>query len=220
MGLGARLLGDGHGHADDASGGLIRRARLCEICSAAAFAGRRRRVFDRLAALSGVGPGDRVLDVGCGTGFFATRLAAAVQPGGRVDGIDPSPPMIDYAAGRGAAHCVFTVAAAEALPFEDATFDVVTSTLVIHHITPGNRATALAEMARVLRPGGHLLVADFRPPANPVAAHLISALAGHAMAHNPIGELTGLIERAGLRVTGTGDHRPWLHYLRADKPSS
>ena len=110
MGLGARLLGDGHGHADDASGGLIRRARLYEIFSAAAFAGRRRRVFDRLAALSGAIPGDRVLDVGCGTGFFATRLAAAVQPGGRVDGIDPSPPMIDYAAGRGDAHCVFTVA--------------------------------------------------------------------------------------------------------------
>ena len=112
----------------------------------------------------------------------------SVQPRGRVEGIDPSPPMIDYAAGRGAAHCTFTVAAAEALPFEAATFDVVTSTLVIHHITPGNRATALAEMARVLRPGGHLLVADFRPPVNPVAAHLISALAGHAMAHNPIGE--------------------------------
>ncbi|MDT2010205.1 class I SAM-dependent methyltransferase [Rhodococcus opacus] len=86
---------------------------------------------------------------------------------------------------------------------------MVTSTLVIHYITPGNRATALAEMARVLRPGGRLLVAN----------HLISALAGHAMAHTPIGELTGLIEQAGLRVTGTGDHRPWLHYLRADKPS-
>lgn len=220
MGLGARLLGDGHGHADDASGGLIRRARLYEIFSAAAFLGRRGRVFDQLAALSGAIPGDRVLDVGCGTGFFATRLATAVQPGGRVDGIDPSPPMIDYAAGRGSAHCVFTVAAAEALPFEDATFDVVTSTLVIHHITPSARPTALAEMARVLRPGGHLLVADFRPPANPVAAHLISALAGHVMAHNPIGELTGLIEQAGLRVTGIGDHRAWLHYLRAGKPSS
>lgn len=65
----------------------------------------------------------------------------SVQPGGRVEGIDPSPPMIDYAAGRGSVHCVFTVAAAEALPFEDAAFDVVTSTLVIHHITPGNQAT-------------------------------------------------------------------------------
>jgi ubiquinone/menaquinone biosynthesis C-methylase UbiE len=73
MGLGARLLGGHHGHADDASGGLIRRARLYELCSAAAFLGRCRRVFDQLVSLSGTVPGGRVLDVGCGTGYFADR---------------------------------------------------------------------------------------------------------------------------------------------------
>ncbi|WP_370184048.1 class I SAM-dependent methyltransferase [Rhodococcus wratislaviensis] len=218
MGLGARLLGDHSGHADDASGGLIRRARLYELCSAAVFLGRRRRVFDRLVSLSGAGPGDRVLDVGCGTGYFATRLAAAVQPGGRVDGIDPSPPMIDYATGRrGTAHAGFSVAAAEQLPFPDASFDVVTSTLVIHHIAPGARSAAAREMSRVLRPGGRVLVADFRPPTNPIANHLIGALAGHAMQHAPIDEFSVFLDQAGLHTTTTGEQKPWLRYLQADK---
>lgn len=218
MGLGARLLGDHSGHADDASGGLIRRARLYELCSAAVFLGRRRRVFDRLVSLSGAGPGDRVLDVGCGTGYFATRLAAAIKPSGRAEGIDPSPPMIDYATGRrGTAHTGFSVATAEQLPFADASFDVVTSTLVIHHIAPNARAAAAREMARVLRPGGRLLIADFRPPTNPIANHLIGSLAGHAMQHTPIGDFAALLDQTGLHTTGSGDCRPWLHYLQAGK---
>ncbi|BAH55800.1 MULTISPECIES: class I SAM-dependent methyltransferase [Rhodococcus] len=218
MGLGARLLGDHRGHADDASGGLIRRARLYELVSAAAFLGRRRRVFDRLVSLSGAGPGDRVLDVGCGTGYFATRLAAAIEPGGRAQGIDPSSPMIDYATGRrGTAHTTFSVAAAERLPFPDNSFDVVTSTLVIHHIAPNARAAAAREMARVLRPGGRVLIADFRPPTNPVANHLIGALAGHAMQHTPIDDFAALLDRAGLHTTATGEQKPWLRYLQADK---
>ncbi len=70
MGLGQKLLGDPHGYADDPSGGLIRRARLYELFAEVGFGGFRRRAFDRLVSDSGAASGNRVLDVGCGTGYF------------------------------------------------------------------------------------------------------------------------------------------------------
>src|SRR5919202_1119356 len=61
------------------------------------FFGRRRATFQRLIAAAGVQPGQRVLDVGCGTGYFAGLLASVVGPSGMVIGIDPSKAMIDHA---------------------------------------------------------------------------------------------------------------------------
>lgn len=219
MGLGQKLLGDPHGYADDHSGGLIRRARLYEYGAAIGFLGQRRRVYDDLVAQSGAQPGDQVLDIGCGTGYFTRRAARAVTPGGHAVGIDPSRPVIDYATRLAPANCTFHLASAQALPHPDASFDVVISSLAIHHLHPDERLTALREMRRVLRPGGRLLIADFRPPRNRIANHLIGALAGHAMQHNPIGRLADLIIQAGFHVTGTGDRWPWLHYVQAQRPT-
>jgi ubiquinone/menaquinone biosynthesis C-methylase UbiE len=86
-----------------------------------------------------------------------------VTPGGRVAGIDPSPPAIAYAIRRAPANATFTVGAAQDLGWPDGSFDVVTSTLAVHHIPEADRAAAFGEMFRVIRPGGRLLIADFRP---------------------------------------------------------
>ncbi len=214
MGLGRKLLGDPHGHADDSSGGLIRRARMYEYFSAVGFGGFRRRVFDGLVALTAAEPGDEVLDIGCGTGYFSRRTARVVLPGGRVVGIDPSEPVIDYARRVSPPHCSFRLASAEDLPLADASFDLVISSLAVHHIPPGQRPLALREAFRVLRPGGRLF-ADFRPPHN----HLVGVLSGHAVQHNPIHELDGLITAAGFEITASGDRRPLLHYVRAARPT-
>ena len=220
MGLGGKLLGGPGGHADDGSGGLIRRARLYEFFAAVGFGGFRRRVFDDLVALAGARPGDEVLDVGCGTGYFSRRAAPAVLPSGRVVGIDPSAPVIEYARRVSPPNCTFRVAGAEALPLYDASMDLVISSLAVHHIPPELRATALREAFRVLRPDGRLFIADFRPPRNRVANHLVGMLSGHAMQHNPIHELDGLITEAGFEITGRGDRRPLLHYVHAARPAS
>lgn len=223
MGLGQKLHGDPHGHADDHSGRLIRRARLYEYGAAIGFLGRRRRVFDDLVAQSGAQPGDQILDIGCGTGYFTRRAARAVTPGGHVVGIDPSRPVIDYATRLAPANCTFQLASVQALPYPNASFDVVISSLAIHHLPPDERPTALREAYRVLRSGGRLLIADFRPPRNRVA-NLIGALAGHGMRHNPVGRLAGLIAEAGFHVTGSGDRwlwlHPWFHYVQAQRPTA
>lgn len=115
-------------------GEIIGRVRSYGAVSAIAFGGRRRRVYRRIVALSGARPGDRVLDVGCSGGYLARLLATAVTPGGQVTGIDPATAAITYARRRAPGNCSFTVGTAQELGVPGGSFDVVTSTLAIHHI--------------------------------------------------------------------------------------
>jgi ubiquinone/menaquinone biosynthesis C-methylase UbiE len=105
-------------------------------------------------------PGSRILEVGCGLGDDAAALSKLVAPGGSVIGIDGSQAMIDAARARhGKAEGLsFEVADAAHLPFEAASFDAVRVDRVLQHIA--DPAPAVAEMVRVLRPGGVLVAYD------------------------------------------------------------
>lgn len=195
-------------------GETIERVRWYEIVSTIAFGGRRHRVYTRIAALSGARPGDRVLDVGCSGGYLARLLAAPVTPGGQVTGVDPSPPAITYARRRAPENCSFTVGVAQDLRLPDGSFDVVTSTLALHHVPEPERPAALAEMYRVLRPGGLLLVADFRPSGRRLTLHR----GGHAMRHSHPALIEELATAAGFRVEARGD-LPLLRYVKAVRPA-
>ncbi|HXH05971.1 MAG TPA: methyltransferase domain-containing protein [Vicinamibacterales bacterium] len=111
-------------------------------------------VARRLAA-SGIGPGARGLDVGCGHGWYACELA---RRGFRMEALDRAIDQLAQArayAGARACGARFLAADARRLPFPDDSFDFVYSINVLHHITdPAARADALEEIARVLRPGG------------------------------------------------------------------
>jgi arsenite methyltransferase len=99
-------------------------------------------------------PGERVLDIGSGPGFLAQEMAAA---GARVHGVDPSPSMLDIARRR-APDVTFSEGTAIELAFADASFDVVVSTQVYEYVE--DMAAELAEVRRVLVPGGRLLILD------------------------------------------------------------
>lgn len=162
---------------------LLTHARRYNAMVAVLFGGRRSALDAWLVRAAGVRPGDRVLDVGCGPGRLVRRLARAAGPSGAVVGADPSGPMLDHAR-RHAARlptASFHRAPAQDLGLPDASFDVVTSTFVLHHVPPGARAAALGEMCRVLRPGGRLLLVDAYPTGalGPRVARLMSRVSRH-----------------------------------------
>ncbi|HEU5332666.1 MAG TPA: methyltransferase domain-containing protein [Actinocrinis sp.] len=198
-----------HAHTE---GTVIDRVHLYEGFSALAFLGRRRRVYRRIVALSGAQPGDRVLDVGCNGGYLVRLFAKALGADGRVCGIDPSETAIEYARRRAPDTCSFTVGVAQDLGFPTGSFDVVASTLAVHHIPETERETAFREMHRVLRPGGRLLVADFRPGAH--GPHTV----GKGMSHINPDELDAFAENVGFKVEGRGD-LPMLRYVQAMRPA-
>src|SRR4051794_34811787 len=110
----------------------------------------RRRRLAR-AALA-VAPGERVLDVGCGPGFYCAELLVEVGPNGSVVGLDRSPEMLALAAKRCAGHdnVEFQTATATSLPVEDATFDAALCVQVLEYVR--DVRGALAELYRALRP--------------------------------------------------------------------
>src|SRR5258708_11373604 len=139
---------------------------VCDAFVSLFFVGRRRPSFEALIDAADVKPGQHVLDVGCGTGYFARLLAQAVGNDGLVVGVDASPEMIRYASDRArrARNCQFQLDTAESLSFPSEHFDVVVSSLSMHHVPHDLQLAALSEMWRVLRPGGTLLIAEAHVP--------------------------------------------------------
>jgi ubiquinone/menaquinone biosynthesis C-methylase UbiE len=128
------------------------------------FRGQLRALRRRTLDLARLQPGERALDVGCGTGTLALEAARRIGSTGRVCGIDPGSQQIARARAKAArrhAPVEFQVGVIERLPFADQSFDVVFSTLMMHHLPAPLKRQGLAEIARVLKPGGRLVIADF-----------------------------------------------------------
>jgi ubiquinone/menaquinone biosynthesis C-methylase UbiE/Arc/MetJ-type ribon-helix-helix transcriptional regulator len=126
--------------------------------------GKVRELRRRTTDLARFGPGERVLDVGCGTGTLAIEVQSRVGEAGRVCGVDPDRRQIARARRKAARRRLpieFQSGVIERLDFPDAGFDVVLSTLMLHHLSPTVTRQGLAEIARVLVPGGRVVIADF-----------------------------------------------------------
>jgi ubiquinone/menaquinone biosynthesis C-methylase UbiE len=212
----------GSSHPAATRGHTLGSPRLYDFVAEVFFFGRRRATFQALIAAAGVQAGHRVLDVGCGTGYFARLIARAVGREGLVVGIDPSPAMISYANRKAAAsgNCRFQVGTAQAMDFPPDHFDVVVSSLVMHHLPEDLRVHALQEMRRVLRPGGRLLVAEAQNPRHGLGWQLLARVHGFDRMARQVPHLDLLVAQAGFDEIRAGEAPPWLRYCRAVKPGS
>lgn len=197
-----------HGHpAPETRGRLIRWARYYDPCVSLLMLGRRRRLRRTTVALAHIQPGERVLEVGCGTGDVALVAKAQTGPHGAVSGIDAAPEMIAVArtkAARQGAVVDFQVGLIEALAFPDATFDVVLSSMMMHHLPDDLKRQGLAEIARVLKPGGRLLIVDFKHPTDHVGQALM-ALLQHGGLSKGVQDLPQLLQAAGFSGIESGE---------------
>jgi ubiquinone/menaquinone biosynthesis C-methylase UbiE len=128
--------------------------------------------------------------------------------------------MIRYTSQRAALlrNCQFQLGTAEALSLPSEQFDVVVSSLFMHHLPADLRLTALGEMWRVLRPGGTLLIAEAHVPRAP-GLQLLARLHGYDRMAHAVADLERIIADAQFEQLRSGEVPPWLRYVRATKPT-
>ena len=191
---------------------------------------RERRFKDRLIAQARPQAGDRILDLGCGTGTLALAIKE-VAPGAELTGLDADPEMLDRARAKATEAEVaigFDEGLSNELPYEDQSFDKVVSTLFFHHVELDVKQATLREVLRVLRSGAELHVADWGRPSDPamwVLSRSIRLLDGaEPTRDNLTGRLPSLFEDAGLvSVEQTGQLRTvfgTIAFYRAARPGS
>ncbi len=158
----------------------------------------------RQAMLASMGSlnGKSVLDVGCGTGTFAIVMKST-YPDAQVTGLDGDPQILEIArlkARRLHREIEFTHCMSYAMPYPDASFDFVVTSLMLHHLDHGAKVGTAREMYRVLKPGGELIGLDFAEPRGPVGKGL-RPVTRHLerMADNVDGLLPVVFREAGFR---------------------
>ena len=197
-----------HSAADQSprTGGIVLHSpALYDFTVWLAFLGKEHAFRDKVLELARVAKGESVLDVGCGTGTLAIAAKRRVGPAGAVHGIDASPEMLaraDQKARRASAEVFFRNGLAEALPFPDAQFDVVLSTVMLHHLPRQARLQCAREIRRVLRPDGRVLAVDFEGFSDQKRSFLSHFHRPHG--HVRVQDIVVLLAEAGLRTIENG----------------
>jgi len=157
----------------------------------------RRRLIER----ADIRAGERLLDLGCGTGTLTIMIKQS-HPCAHVVGLDPDPQVLAIArekAGRTGAQVTWDEGLADRLPYPDSSFERVVSSLVVHHLATETKHRTMREVHRVLKVGGAFHILDFGPPHNR-SMRLVSRLVGmFEQVHDNLGgKLPTILEEAGF----------------------
>jgi ubiquinone/menaquinone biosynthesis C-methylase UbiE len=172
----------------------------------------RERAFKRrVLARAAITTGERVLDLACGTGTLAIA-AAREAPGVEVTGVDGDPEVLERARGKAASAHVevrFDEGLSTELPYPEAKFDVLVTTLFFHHLSTDAKLRSAEEARRVLRSGGRLVLADWGKPQDPLMqVAILPVRLGDGFdvtAANVAGRLPGILEQAGFQAASVTD---------------
>lgn len=172
-----------------------------------------RSALRRLVGQAGLAPGQRVLDLGCGTGA-GTLIAKRAQPGIEIVGLDPDAKALMRARGkasRGGLGIDFQQGYGDALPFADASFDRVLSSFMFHHLEAAEKPAVLREVRRVLRPAGELHLLDFGGSGHGLGAFVARLVHREESLRASSDEgLTGQMREAGFARAEETDRRASL----------
>lgn len=183
------------------------------------------RYKNRLIEQANIQAGHYVLDLGCGTGTLAIMVKKA-QPKAEVAGLDADPDMLKVAHYKSATEnspVKFDVGFTKKLPYPDASFDRVLSSIMIHHLKTPDKEETGREVYRVLKPGGQLHIIDFGKPVTWYGKLLGPFLHKFEEANDNIdGRLPEIFGAPGLKTEVTGNFWTFfgdLAFLRGDKPA-
>jgi ubiquinone/menaquinone biosynthesis C-methylase UbiE len=182
------------------------------------------KVHRTLIDQAGLAAGQRVLEIGCGTGNLTVR-AKRSHPGVEVVGSDPDPLALGHARrrARGLDEIRFEQGYAQRLPYPDATFDRVLSALMLHHIDQDDQPSTAAEIARVLRPGGSVHLVDLVDDNHGIHGFLARRMKSGHLAGNSEDDIPRLLGSAGLECAEVASRRhPFMGriiYYRATRPA-
>jgi ubiquinone/menaquinone biosynthesis C-methylase UbiE len=183
---------------------VLHRAFLYDMLLWFLSRGKEGEMREKALGLARLASAENVLDIGCGTGTLAIAAKRHVGERGMACGVDASPQMLARAikkARKAGLDVDFRNAAVEALPFRDSQFDVVLSTLMLHHLPGKLREQCIQEIRRVLKPGGRALIIDFGPPElrqKSIIDHF------HHHGHASLPSMIDLAQRAGMEVAESG----------------
>src|SRR3954464_9892296 len=217
---------DSEEFATEVRGMFDRIAGVYDVMNSAMTAGLHHQWRQRAVDRAEVGPGSNALDICCGTGDLALELRRRIGPDGRVVGSDFSEPMLELARRKGGEESLpveFGWADALDLPYGDASFDAVTIGFGARNLADLEKG--LSEMARVLRPGGRLVILEItRPQREPLSSFyslwfdrlvpVIGTLAGDSDAYSYLPNSVRTFpepERLAAMIDGAGfPQNPWV----------
>lgn len=183
--------------------------------------GRTERVHGATLDLVGFRPNQALLDIGCGTGELILLADKRSLGSSRLVGLDVEPGMLAQARKKARAansSAEFTKAGMEDIPYPDDSFDMVTSSLMLHHVPKDVHAQGFGEVLRVLRPGGKFIVADVNIAHRSIVATL--HWGRQKLAENPLQQtLSKQLQEVGFNIIEQGRHGyKALSYVIAEKP--